>query len=96
MNGGDKITFPYETLSQAEKDRYKKIGGPDQAFRFLVKGFKSIAWRKRADANAKARDAEEDAAFEAEKAAEKRGPVRTPPPAPIPTPPRRPRKEGAA
>jgi len=66
MPENEKILFPYSSLAEATKDKYSKIGGPDQAFRFLVKGFKSIAWRKRADANARAQDAEADAAFEAE------------------------------
>lgn len=64
----EKVVFPYDSLEKAEKDRYKKIGGPDQAFRFLVKGYKSIAWRKRADANQKAQEQAEDEAFRAENA----------------------------
>jgi len=73
MEPTEKVTFPYETLAQAEKDRFKKIGGPDQAFRFLVKGFKSIAWRKRADLNTKLAEAAADEAF-----AEENRPVKPP------------------
>jgi hypothetical protein len=54
------VAFPYKTLDLAVKDGFKKIGGPDQAFRFLAKGFKEVQWRKRANANTKAREAEED------------------------------------
>ena len=68
MDPTEKVTFPYETLAQAEKDRFKKLGGPEQAFRYLIKGFKSIEWRKRADLNAKLADAAADAAFAAENA----------------------------
>lgn len=62
----EKVVFPYASLSEASKDKYRKIGGPEQAFRFLVKGYKSILWRKRADANAKAVEDEQDAKFIAE------------------------------
>lgn len=61
MSEHPKVEFPYDTLAQAEKDKFKKLGGPDAAFRYLVKGFKNVAWRKRADFNAKmASDAEEE------------------------------------
>ncbi len=62
----EKVVFPYDTLEEAVKDKFKKIGGPTQAFRYLVKGFKTIEWRKRADATSKVVEKEQDAAFEKE------------------------------
>jgi hypothetical protein len=62
----EKVVFPYDSLDAAAKDKYKKIGGPEQALRCLKKGYKSILWRKRADANVRATEAEQDAAFERE------------------------------
>jgi hypothetical protein len=48
------IRFPYKDLESAQADGFKKLGGPQGAFRYLIKGFKAIAWRKRYEANAKA------------------------------------------
>jgi hypothetical protein len=50
------ITFPYKTLEAATKDHFKKIGGPEKAFAFLVKGFKTVAWRKRTETSARVRE----------------------------------------
>jgi hypothetical protein len=54
-----KVKFPYRTLDEAVTDAFKKIGGPEKAFTYLVKGFKTAAWRKRAERNAKAEEAAE-------------------------------------
>jgi hypothetical protein len=62
----EPVTFPYANMGEATKDKFKKIGGPDQALRFLKKGYKAVEWRKRTDAAAKAREEAEDAAFLAE------------------------------
>jgi hypothetical protein len=61
----EKVTFPYESLAAATKDKFAKLGGPDRAFKLLVKGFKSIEWRKRADANARTVASIQEAAQEA-------------------------------
>lgn len=63
--GKKQVLFPYRDMPTAEKDAFRKIGGPDKAFTFLVRGFKTAEWRKRTDASARARDAAEDAAFDA-------------------------------
>jgi len=62
----EKVVFPYDSLELATKDKYKRLGGPEQAFRCLKKGYKSILWRKRADANVRTTEAEQDAEFEKE------------------------------
>lgn len=50
------VSFPYKSLETATRDSFKKIGGPDRAWAYLIKGFKSAAWRKRTDAAARVRD----------------------------------------
>jgi len=50
-------------MAEAVRDKFKKLGGPDEAFRFLVKGWKTIAWRRKTELAARARAAAEDAAF---------------------------------
>jgi hypothetical protein len=65
MPENKQVTFPYKTLDIAVKDKFKKIGGPEKAFAFLVKGFKSVEWRRRADKAARARDEAEDVAVTA-------------------------------
>ena len=56
------VTFPYKNLDAAVKDGFKKIGGPDQAFRFLQKGYKEVHWRRKANANAREAEKAQDAA----------------------------------
>lgn len=58
------VSFPYKTLEAATKDKFKRLGGPEKAFAYLVKGYKASAWRKRTELAAKAREAAEDAALE--------------------------------
>jgi hypothetical protein len=55
------ITFPYRTWEAAVKDEFKKVGGLEGAFRLLVKGWKTSAWRKRAENNAREAIKREDA-----------------------------------
>jgi hypothetical protein len=59
------VIFPYKGLPEAIKDGFKKIGGADQAFRFLRKGYKEISWRKRSEESARIRDREADEAWAA-------------------------------
>ena len=47
------VVFPYTTFAEAYRDKFKKIGGTVQAFRYLAKGYKAIEWRRRANENAK-------------------------------------------
>jgi hypothetical protein len=51
-----RVVFPYATLDAAVKDAFKRLGGPEKAFALLVKGYKTSAWRKRAEENAKEAD----------------------------------------
>jgi hypothetical protein len=53
-----KLTdFPYASMDQAIENNFALFdGGKDQAFRFLVKGFKAAAWRKVAEKNRAVRD----------------------------------------
>jgi hypothetical protein len=88
-----KVAFPYATLAEATKDKFAKIGGPAEAFRFLVKGYKSILWRKRAEANAKQLQDAEDAAFAEENAPK---PLRVAPQAKPVLPAPAPKKKTAA
>jgi hypothetical protein len=53
--------FPYESLAAAIKDGFKLLDndnrtGEDEAFRILVKGWKTIEWRKAAEKNRETRD----------------------------------------
>ena len=49
--------FPYESLDAAIKDGFKLFdGGAEDAFRILVKGWKTIEWRKAAEKNRETRD----------------------------------------
>lgn len=66
MTEGEKVSFPYSSLEEARLDHFEKLGGPEKAFRLLVKGYKTYLWRKRADSNAKRQDSEADAMFIAE------------------------------
>jgi hypothetical protein len=58
------VVFPYKTIQAAVNDRFRKIGGEAAAFRFLQKGFKTVEWRRRADAAARERDEAHDAALD--------------------------------
>ena len=60
------VKFPYSNLDTALKDKFKKIGGPDAAFRYLVKGFKTAFWRRKTNANAREAEKAEDERFAAE------------------------------
>lgn len=46
-SAADKVVFPYSSMKEATKDRFAKIGGVEQAFRFLKQGYKFIAWSRR-------------------------------------------------
>jgi len=99
MSEGEKVVFPYESFAQAEKDKFKKLGGTEGAFRFLQKGYKSIMWRKKADANAKELAQAEDAAFAQENARPSPPPPQAqakPSPPPPPAKPAVPKKRAAA
>ena len=51
------IDFPYANMEQAVADDFKLLfGGRDEAFRLLVKGYKTRAWRKAAEKNRDRRD----------------------------------------
>lgn len=53
--------FPYANMDQAIRDDFKLFdGGKDDAFRLLVKGFKTNLWRKGAEKNRDTRDAAAD------------------------------------
>ena len=67
------LSFPYKTLEAAAKDKYARIGGPEQALRFLTKGWKNYFWRKRTETRSKT-----DELAEAEEAGIKL-PVKRPP-----------------
>jgi hypothetical protein len=61
--GRETVVFPYANLSEAVRDKFRLIGGPDQAWRFLVKGFKEITWRRRTNKALREREKEEDREF---------------------------------
>ncbi len=64
--------FPYASMSAAVADGFAQFfGGEDEAFRLLVKGWKTRAWRKGAEKNRKMRDAAAEAVEKAKKAAKK-------------------------
>lgn len=46
MNNNSSITFPYASYEQGQQDSWKKVGGPAEAFRFMVNGYKQTIWRK--------------------------------------------------
>jgi hypothetical protein len=49
--------FPYGSMDAAIADDFKLFfGGKDDAFRLLVKGFKTAVWRKGAEKNRDTRD----------------------------------------
>jgi hypothetical protein len=49
--------FPYASMDAAIKNDFALfLGGKDEAFALLVKGFKTRAWRKAAEKNRDARD----------------------------------------
>ena len=49
--------FPYESMQAAIADGFKLFdGGPEDAFKILVKGWKTIEWRKAAEKNRNKRD----------------------------------------
>jgi hypothetical protein len=54
---GPGVDFPYASIEAAIKDAFIAVGGPEEAFKFFVKGFKTVAWRKRAEGNRTVRDA---------------------------------------
>ncbi len=60
-----KVVFPYKDMPAAIKDRFKKLGGPVGAFRFMRKGYQELKWREHWQARARARAQEEDTAFAA-------------------------------
>lgn len=49
-----QITFPYVSMDAAIKDGFAKIGGPSEAYRFIVNGYKGTIWRK--ESNSKRQD----------------------------------------
>jgi len=52
----EPVDFPYASMDQAIKDGFLLMGGPEVAFGFLAKGYKTVAWRQRADKNRSKRD----------------------------------------
>jgi len=49
--------FPYASMDAAVADGFSLLfGGKDEAFRLLVKGYKTRAWRKQAEKNRTKRD----------------------------------------
>jgi hypothetical protein len=40
------VVFPYSTFEAAAADKFAKLGGVEEAFRFLVNGYKTTFWRK--------------------------------------------------
>jgi hypothetical protein len=54
---GPSVDFPYASLEQGAKDAWIALGGPEAACKLLVKGYKTVAWRGRADKNRIVRDA---------------------------------------
>src|SRR6185436_5481778 len=55
---GPSVDFPYASLEAGAKDEWKRLdGGAEAAFKFLVKGYKTVAWRNRAEKNRTVRDA---------------------------------------
>jgi len=55
------VRFPYVTFAAGQNDGWRKLGGPEGAFRCLQRGYKSIVWRNRTEAKAKAAIEEEEA-----------------------------------
>jgi len=55
-----RITFPYESMGEALKDRFRRIGGIERAFRCLRRGYLELKWRENTTKRAKARPVEED------------------------------------
>jgi hypothetical protein len=43
------ITFPYTTFAAGVADHWSRIGGQEEAFNTLVKGYKQGIWRKTAN-----------------------------------------------
>jgi hypothetical protein len=66
------VKFPYESMDAAIKDDFKLFtNGKDEAFRLLVKGYKTVAWRQAAEKNREVRDELAEGEIEAPKAAKK-------------------------
>jgi hypothetical protein len=59
------LTFPYISMAAAYKDKYAELGGPDKAFSLLIKGYKSVVWRRRHEQRVKEQEAANDAAVKA-------------------------------
>jgi prophage DNA circulation protein len=63
MPGAGEVSFPYGSMEAAIADGFEllkngeKEDGKAVAFRLLVKGFKTRAWRKLAEKNRDSRDA---------------------------------------
>jgi hypothetical protein len=55
---GPKVDFPYASMEAAIDDDFALIGkgGAEEAFKFLVKGYKTAMWRKAAEHNRVTRD----------------------------------------
>jgi len=47
-----KVTFPYVSLDEAIRENFSRIGGPQEAFRLLSKGYKTLEWRRRVERTA--------------------------------------------
>ena len=61
--------FPYASLQDAHADGYAQFfGGEAEAYRLLVKGWKTRAWRKGAEKNRKVRDGVAEALIKAKEA----------------------------
>ena len=57
MPAAELKAFPYASMEAAVKDDFKQLfGGKEEAFRLLVKGWKTRAWRKVAEKNRTKRD----------------------------------------
>ncbi len=57
MPSADFREFPYASMDAAIADGFGQLfGGKEEAFRLLVKGYKTRAWRKAADKNRVKRD----------------------------------------
>jgi len=53
------LSFPYKTMDAAIKDAFRRVGGPDEALRFLGKGWKNFWWRRRTESRSKEQEVEE-------------------------------------
>lgn len=48
-NQNGSVTFPYSSFDAAVQDKFAKLGGPAEAFRYMSNGFKQEYWRKGAN-----------------------------------------------